>query len=144
MCGSCGTTMSQDRSFRQSPWKAMKPPLLTDAAVPAVFTFTVFGATGRLRQEVISPDGQYILEIGADAPVVTNPFNVAVTPQPFAGTAVSANMQRPLQDDDQRVVDVLNRTRFPGSNRLNIAKAARELEIPRKTLEYRIKKMGIK
>jgi Nif-specific regulatory protein len=41
-----------------------------------------------------------------------------------------------------RYLDVLDLTKYPGTGRWNISAAARELNIPRKTFTYRLKKLG--
>ncbi len=47
------------------------------------------------------------------------------------------------QKERQRYLEALHKTRYSGTGRWNISAAARDLGVARKTLAYRIKKLGI-
>jgi Nif-specific regulatory protein len=47
-----------------------------------------------------------------------------------------------FNEERARYLEVLDSTKYPGTGRWNISAAARELNIPRKTFTYRLKKLG--
>jgi transcriptional regulator with GAF, ATPase, and Fis domain len=47
------------------------------------------------------------------------------------------------ESERTRYLKALNDTKYPGTGRWNLAAAARQMNMPRKTLAYRLKKMGI-
>jgi transcriptional regulator with GAF, ATPase, and Fis domain len=49
--------------------------------------------------------------------------------------------QLPLNNEAQRLLQILRETAYPGTGRWNLAGASRALGMPRKTLEYKIKKV---
>ncbi|MBU2490043.1 MAG: sigma 54-interacting transcriptional regulator [Proteobacteria bacterium] len=66
----------------------------------------------------------------APAPPAAAPGPARETPSTHAG-------------EGERYLRALEETRYPGTGRWNLAAAARELGVPRKTLGYRLKKLGL-
>jgi transcriptional regulator with GAF, ATPase, and Fis domain len=53
---------------------------------------------------------------------------------------VVANHDNTKSPEQAKILEVLTATAYPGTGRWNIARAARELDMPRKTLEYKVRK----
>jgi DNA-binding NtrC family response regulator len=47
------------------------------------------------------------------------------------------------EEDRRRYLDALEATKYPGTGRWNVSSAARQLGIPRETLTYHLKKLGV-
>lgn len=72
---------------------------------------------------------------------------IAVTPPAISsvrdGSVVPNEDDARLYDQRARYVKALNGTKYVGTGRWNISAAARELNIPRKTFAYRLKKLNL-
>ena len=71
-------------------------------------------------------------------------------PIPSPNTSHPPDIEPVLQKDDQfskeeqtRYLEALNGTKYQGTGRWNVSAAARILNIPRETLAYRLKKIGL-
>jgi transcriptional regulator of acetoin/glycerol metabolism len=76
------------------------------------------------------------------ADVKANALQSSIDNQPDKLSATHEPAEVP-NEERARYLKALEATKYPGTGRWNLNAAARELNIPRKTLTYRLKKLNL-